>query len=114
VIRGCPGTPSRTPWGPDLIFIDVGLIFDGFWDPLRISVGVILVSFSWFGVAKWQCRFQDRFLSGLGVEMTPESAGRRCLNHGKYICFHRIPRFRLIGDLRVLREGLGPHLGGFW
>jgi hypothetical protein len=45
--------------------------------------------------------------------MTPESEVRRCLNHGKYICFHRIPRFGLIADWRVLREGLGSPFGRF-
>ena len=54
------------------------------------------------------------FFSDLGVEITPESEVRRCLNHGKYICFCKIPLPRLIGDLRVLREALGPHFGSIW
>ena len=72
------------------------------------------MTFSWFGASKWQTGFQVRFFDDLGVEISPESEVGRCLNHGKYNGVHRIPRFWLIGDLRVLREGLGPHFGSLW
>ena len=32
VIQGSPGTPNRTSWGPDLIFIDFGWILGPSWD----------------------------------------------------------------------------------
>ena len=64
VIQGSPGTPKRTPWGPDLDFYrfweDFGTLF-------LTHFGIILVTFSRFGAANWQYGFQGCFFSELGV-----------------------------------------------
>ena len=71
------------------------------------------MTFWWFGAPKWQYGYQVGFFSDLGAVLTPEPDARMCLNHCKYLCFRKVPLFRLIGDSRVLKDVLGSHFGRF-
>ena len=75
---GDPGVPGDTPQdtlGSRPRFFQ---ILGGFGDPLWIHFGSILVTFLSFGAPRWQYRFQGRFFSDLGVEITPEFETQMC------------------------------------